>query len=358
MAEMKPNVAVLPSQGLRRAATPSGVTHVREYQSDRYSIVGNHLAQHRALSLTAIGLAVYILSLPEGSPTDIRTLAERFPEGRDRIAFALRELEVCGYLARVWERTADGRMITRTYAYNAPVLTRERVHSVATSSAGSAVTAQVPATPASAVPPTALVLVDGPTEPVRPWTRNRAPPNRKPPNRIRPSAAALRQGRGSPGGAASYRPPTDAVPAGRASPRSVRHRLVRQRCGQSDAIHALTADLPALVKHPAGFLARRLRELLPPPLPSLTEPGKATAQGNDAPSGPPDGHGLGVVCTLAMARGMVPAGAAQGTRAGGHRCASRPGPSPRAPRRRVPCAWSPGGRPARRSPAPGSPRWP
>ncbi|CAM5671487.1 hypothetical protein SHIRM173S_01016 [Streptomyces hirsutus] len=166
MAEMKPNVAVLPSQGLRRAATPSGVTHVREYQSDRYSIVGNHLAQHRALSLTAIGLAVYILSLPEGSPTDIRTLAERFPEGRDRIAFALRELEVCGYLARVWERTADGRMITRTYAYNAPVLTRERVHSVATSSAGSAVTAQVPATPASAVPPTALVLVDGPTEPV------------------------------------------------------------------------------------------------------------------------------------------------------------------------------------------------
>ncbi|CAM5742244.1 hypothetical protein [Streptomyces hirsutus] len=286
MAEMKPNVAVLPSQGLRRAATPSGVTHVREYQSDRYSIVGNHLAQHRALSLTAIGLAVYILSLPEGSPTDIRTLAERFPEGRDRIAFALRELEVCGYLARVWERTADGRMITRTYAYNAPVLTRERVHSVATSSAGSAVTAQVPATPASAVPPTALVLVDGPTEPV--------PAVDEEPRPAEPEAAEP-----DPSLSEHYGKAVDLLAGLRRTDRRLMLSLrdVRRLApyviawfdngvGRADAIHALTADLPALVKHPAGFLARRLRELLPPPLPSLTEPGKATAQGNDAPSGP------------------------------------------------------------------------
>ncbi len=56
-------------------------------------VIGNHLAQHRELSLTTIGLATHILSVPEGTPVDIRSLAERFPEGRDRIASALRELE-------------------------------------------------------------------------------------------------------------------------------------------------------------------------------------------------------------------------------------------------------------------------
>ncbi|WP_406726162.1 hypothetical protein WJ438_17970 [Streptomyces sp. GD-15H] len=53
-------------------------------------VVGDHLAQHRELSLTAIGQATYIPSVPEGPLVDIRSLAERFPEGRDRIAFAPR----------------------------------------------------------------------------------------------------------------------------------------------------------------------------------------------------------------------------------------------------------------------------
>ncbi|MGX1760878.1 hypothetical protein ACWIG5_28840 [Streptomyces lydicus] len=96
------------------------MTHIRQYQPDRYTIIGNHLAQHRELSLTAIGVGTHILSLPEGAPVDIRTLAARFPEGRDRIAFALRELEAHGYVERVRERTPGGRVVTRTYAHNAP----------------------------------------------------------------------------------------------------------------------------------------------------------------------------------------------------------------------------------------------
>ncbi|MEU0396724.1 helix-turn-helix domain-containing protein [Streptomyces sp. NPDC006208] len=79
--------------------TTTGVIQVREHQPDRYTIAGNHLAQHAELSLTAIGLATYILSLPDGSQVDIRTLAERFPEGRDRITAALKELEEHGYRA-------------------------------------------------------------------------------------------------------------------------------------------------------------------------------------------------------------------------------------------------------------------
>lgn len=123
MADEKPNAASRPNQGVRRTATHSGVTHVRTYQSGRYVVVGNHLAQHRELSLTAIGLATHVLSLPEGAPVDIRSLADRFPEGRDRIAFALRELEAQGYLERVRERTDAGRLFTRTYAHHTPVRT-------------------------------------------------------------------------------------------------------------------------------------------------------------------------------------------------------------------------------------------
>ncbi|WP_308405267.1 hypothetical protein [Streptomyces sp. B93] len=120
MAETQLNAALRAKQGVRHTATRSGVTHVRAYHPNRYTIVGNHLALHRELSVTAIGLAVHILSLPESAPVDIRTLAERFPEGRDRIAFALRELEACGYLERVRERTAEGQMVTRTYVHHGP----------------------------------------------------------------------------------------------------------------------------------------------------------------------------------------------------------------------------------------------
>ncbi|MGJ3560530.1 hypothetical protein ACR6C2_26615 [Streptomyces sp. INA 01156] len=34
----------------------------------------------------------------------------------------------------------------------------------------------------------------------------------------------------------------------------------------------LTADLPGVMKHPAGVIAYRLRELLPPPLPATPAP--------------------------------------------------------------------------------------
>ncbi|MGJ3560529.1 hypothetical protein ACR6C2_26610 [Streptomyces sp. INA 01156] len=121
MAEMKPNAVPRQNQGVRRSAAPSGVTHVRTYQSGQYVLVGNHLAQHSELSLIAIGLATHIFSVPEGTLVDIRSLTERFPEGRDRIALALRELETHGYLERVREHTETGRLATRTYAHHTPL---------------------------------------------------------------------------------------------------------------------------------------------------------------------------------------------------------------------------------------------
>ncbi|MFE7187075.1 helix-turn-helix domain-containing protein [Streptomyces erythrochromogenes] len=98
----------------------SGVIHVNTWHANHYTVVGNHLLQHRELSATAIGVAAYIQSLPAGAPVGIKALAGRFPEGEVRIASALRELERHGYLERRRERLEGGRVVTRTYSYNKP----------------------------------------------------------------------------------------------------------------------------------------------------------------------------------------------------------------------------------------------
>ncbi|MCJ0874118.1 procyclic acidic repetitive family protein [Streptomyces sp. AP-93] len=103
------------------AGTPrSGVDHVKVKHADRYTVIGNHLLQHHSLSLTAIGLAGYIQSLPAGARIGIKRLTERFPEGEGRISGALRELEEYGYLERSRVRLASGRVVTRTVSYNHP----------------------------------------------------------------------------------------------------------------------------------------------------------------------------------------------------------------------------------------------
>ncbi|MDQ0932423.1 helix-turn-helix domain-containing protein [Streptomyces turgidiscabies] len=98
----------------------SGVVHDNTRHTTRFTVIGNHLAQHPELSLLAIGLAVHIQSLPAGARVDIKTLARKFPEGVDRIAAALRELETHGYLRRTRERVPDGRIVTRTTSCNQP----------------------------------------------------------------------------------------------------------------------------------------------------------------------------------------------------------------------------------------------
>ncbi|MET7988588.1 MULTISPECIES: helix-turn-helix domain-containing protein [unclassified Streptomyces] len=310
MAVTKLIDALRPSQGVRRNATHSGVTHVREYQPDRYTIVGNHLAQHRGLSATAIGIAVHILSLPEGARVDIRSLAEWFPEGRTRIACALRELEARGYVERVRERLPSGRMVTRTFAYHAPAPTRARRE----------------AEPEPVTAPAAQVPQASPTSTARPVTV--APV---------PDLAVLDLILTS-GDSPSHRPPSDTVPepftacdavqvgesATRAEPRQPSEPLLPSRLyesgpprgedrdraevllaglrrtdirltlsgrevrrlaplvvawfenglGRASVIYALTNDLPPQVRNPAGFLRNRLLDLLPPTLPPLPVAGE------------------------------------------------------------------------------------
>ncbi|MGX4690016.1 helix-turn-helix domain-containing protein [Streptomyces sp. JNUCC 63] len=107
-----------------RGRHTGGLVHDNTRHTTRFTVVGNHLAQHPELSLLAIGLGVHLQSLRKGARVDIKTLAARFPEGATLIAAALRELEAHGYLRRVRERVPGGRIVTRTISCNQPAAAR------------------------------------------------------------------------------------------------------------------------------------------------------------------------------------------------------------------------------------------
>lgn len=97
----------------------SGVIHIRTRQTSRFTVLANRLAQ-RAGSAVTVGVAAYILSLPDGAPITIDALCTHFVEGKTTIAAALRELEAEGWLERRVERGPHGRIVTRTFAYDLP----------------------------------------------------------------------------------------------------------------------------------------------------------------------------------------------------------------------------------------------
>lgn len=327
MAEQQFNAPARARYDVHRS--PAGVHQVTEYQDPGYTIVGNHLTQHRSLSGLAIGLAAYIQSLPEGAPADIRTLAKRFPEGRERIAAALRELEAYGYLERVRRRTDDGRMVTVTISYNNPAATRaRRAREGAAQTKRRTAVEPPPATPAPSASPApapssspASSPSPAPTlEPPRGRTEPAPPPPRRPPApqpSQPPQPSPVRQPSQPPpvrqppqpshAPEPSHAPqlPQLPEPATREhhtpaaallanlrhdDPRlllSVRdiHRLTPpvaawlERGASPGAVRsALTTGLPPTLRHPAALLAHRLAELLPPPLPAATP---------SAPTAPP-----------------------------------------------------------------------
>ena len=85
-----------------------------------YTTLGNEVLRDNRLSFCARGILGHLLSLPDGQRGDIRTLAERTPEGRERVASALRELETFGYLKRAVRRTPEGRVYTEVDVFDTP----------------------------------------------------------------------------------------------------------------------------------------------------------------------------------------------------------------------------------------------
>ncbi|MGW4040030.1 hypothetical protein ACWEIM_27770 [Streptomyces sp. NPDC004778] len=283
----------------------SGVIHITLPHTDRFTVVGNHLAQHPDLSCTAVGIAVRIQSLPQGAKVGIKALAARCKEGEKRIAAALRELEAHGYLRRVRDRLPSGRIITRTVFCNRPaaLLHHRRPAEAPPQPAKPEPTpapAPVPATvqeraPAQEPAPVPVCLPmaasTAPEVPVDPPAPQPTQPQVSLP--VPPSPASLFVPRVPPPTApkAPRRPlpqPSELTPdLDRAATALLsdlhRHapqftlseddvrRLVPgvaawlERAARPDAIRrALTDDPPQPLKHPAKLLAHRLTELLPP----------------------------------------------------------------------------------------------
>ncbi|MGW0959475.1 helix-turn-helix domain-containing protein [Streptomyces gelaticus] len=230
---------------VRGSATPtSGVVHINTRHTSRFTVIGNHLAQHRKLSLLAIGLSTYIQSLPAGARIGIKTLAERFPDSEARIAAALRELEAHGYLSRTRERLPNGRVVTRTCSYNQPTGTAQR-HP-----------APRPAPKPRRLPPAPAPVA---TKPAPPSPPPPLPQPRNPlPQYLRAATALLTDlHRHAAEITLSEKDVVLLAPAAAtwfergATPAALRH--------------ALTHDLPQPLKRPAKLLRYRLTALLPPP---------------------------------------------------------------------------------------------
>ncbi|MDX2542201.1 helix-turn-helix domain-containing protein [Streptomyces sp. WI04-05B] len=251
------------------ASGVSGVVHDNTRHDTRFTVIGNHLAQHPELSLLAIGLAVHIQSLPAGALVDIKTLARKFPEGADRIAAALRELETHGYLRRSRERVPDGRIVTRTTSCNQPE--RHRAAGLRAEPQPQPNPDPEPGLPADQDP-----IPEPPARPAHPTTAAPGPPKKRTPSKPLPAVPQpAYKGEGllqaatellaglrrldpdmllSVCDTAHLAPGVAAWLERDASPTAVRH--------------ALTRDLPPEgMRRPAAFLAHRLTAQLPPPAP-------------------------------------------------------------------------------------------
>ncbi|MET7869090.1 hypothetical protein [Streptomyces cyaneofuscatus] len=266
-----------------------GVIHIAIRHTDRFTVVGNDLAQHPTLSTVAVGLAVRIQSLPQGTEIGIKALAARFPEGEKLIAAALRELEAHGYLQRARTRLPNGRIVTRTVFCNQPAaLLRPRA--VAPLPQRRPAAPQIPA-PQIPEPEPPAPEAAAPQVPVPPDVQHDHAPRGHAPQDHTPFVPLVPP-------PTAPKPPRPPLP----HPRELTMELDRaatallsdlrrhapqlvlsendvrqltpavaawlEREAHPDTIRrTLTTDLPHPLRHPAKLLKHRLTVLLPPPLP-------------------------------------------------------------------------------------------
>ncbi|MEV0916131.1 helix-turn-helix domain-containing protein [Streptomyces sp. NPDC049967] len=255
-----------PNGGPRDVTPTSGVIHVNTRHVSGFTVIGNHLAQHHELSLVAIGLAAHIQSLPAGAKVGIKVLTDRFPESEARIAAALRELEAKGYLHRSRVRLPEGRVVTRTVSYNQP---RTEASTIPAPRPRPAVPVPVPpqAAPPEPVQPPAPVPVPAPAPAPAPTA---APPPPLP----RPHTPAEGLHRTAATLLADLRRHAPELALSESDVRALTPGVATwlERDAHPDTIrHALTADLPVPLKHPAKLLRHRITTRLPAPLPGTAE---------------------------------------------------------------------------------------
>ncbi|PJN24783.1 hypothetical protein CG717_31655 [Streptomyces sp. CB02613] len=254
-----------------------GVIHITIPHTDRFTVVGNHLAQHPDLSCTAVGLAVRIQSLPQGTEISIKALAARCKEGEKRIAAALHELEAHGYLQRFLHRLPGKKVATRTVFCNQPAeLLRPRSQMPApvpipipvSIPVSVPVSVPVPAQPQaraqpSAQPPPFVPLVPPPTAP--------KPPR---PPLPQPSELTAELDRAATALLSDLRRHAPQFTLSEDNIRQLAPAVATwlERDAHPDTIRrTLTDDLPHPLRHPVKLLKHRLTALLPPPLPGARD---------------------------------------------------------------------------------------
>ncbi|MEV7642766.1 hypothetical protein AB0O32_22795 [Streptomyces rubiginosohelvolus] len=282
----------------------SGVIHITLPHTDRFTVVGNHLAQHPDLSCTAVGLAVRIQSLPQGTEVSIKALTARCQEGERRIAAALRELEAHGYLQRFRHRLPGQKVITRTVFCNQPAaLLRPRSQAPVAAPAQAPIPAPArsqthvpdpepepdpaPVRPVPPVPPVPTgtsapeapvpLPVPPPPPPAPPFVPLVPPPTApKPPRPPLPQPGALTPelDRAATALLSDLR---RHAPEFTLSEGDIHHLAPAvatwlERDAHPDTIRrTLTDDLPEPLRHPVKLLKHRLTALLPPPLPGACD---------------------------------------------------------------------------------------
>ncbi|MFF3212517.1 helix-turn-helix domain-containing protein [Streptomyces sp. NPDC002886] len=294
---MAPSQLSAPSRASSRvpAGTPrSGVDHVNIRHSGHFTVIGNHLIQHRELSLTAIALGAYIQSLPAGARIGIKRLAERFPEGEIRISRALRELEEHGYLERSRVRLASGQVITRTVSYNHPAAKCGALPAARPGSKPGPAPEPGPEASPEPKPKPESKPAPEPEPESEPDPVPEPEPEPKPEPEPAPGPTPEPESDPEPEPAPEPEPEAVAVLAGlrRRDPRLLLSERDVARLAPAVSAwlergvepggieRALSAGLPEPLRNAASVLDYRLRALLPPPLPPVRPAASASAAGD------------------------------------------------------------------------------
>ncbi|MFE7410801.1 helix-turn-helix domain-containing protein [Streptomyces laurentii] len=244
---------------------------VRARHRDHFTVVGNHLAQHPDLSAAAIGIAVYIQSLPDGADITVKRLTLRFREGEITVRRAVNELVAHGYLERRRVPLGQGRFATRVISYDDPACRRRADDPPRAPRPPEPPLDPVPPKPPRERKPTPPPPPPATPEPERPTEAAPPPPPQPPPppppTLSGPAADLLARLRtADPRLLLSLRDIHQLAPA--VDTWLARHATAAQ------ITRTLTAGLPpeyVPIHSPARLLAYRLATHLPPPLPAAPE---------------------------------------------------------------------------------------
>ncbi len=111
-----------PSAGTGPAAVPRRLS-LRIHRSphpSHFVIIPNELAQNRAMTYTARGLLVDLLSRPGDWRETCRQMADSSPQGRKALAAALEELRVWGYYRVEVVRLPSGQVRSEAHVFDRP----------------------------------------------------------------------------------------------------------------------------------------------------------------------------------------------------------------------------------------------